>query len=86
MKKNIFIWIGILILTIVFVLQVTNKNYYYKTLWYNMPGIFDKDIFESRIIHASKDLQKWQYASSYSFNTISPELQDTLQKYKTISL
>lgn len=86
MKKKIIIGIGIPILAIIFTLQLTNKNYYYKTLWYNMPGIFDNDIFESRIIHGSAQLQNWNYAVNYSGNTISKELADTLKKYETTSL
>lgn len=86
MKKKIIIGIGILVLAFIFVLQVTNKNYYYKTLWYNMPGIFDHDIFESRIIHASPQPQSWNYTANYSSNTISKELMDSLKKYEAISL
>jgi CubicO group peptidase (beta-lactamase class C family) len=86
MKKKAIIGISIFILAIVFTLQLMNKNYYYKTLWYNMPGIFDNDIFESRMIHASSKLQDWNYASGYPVNTISKELSDSLQKYKTTSL
>lgn len=86
MKKKIIIGVGTLILAIIFTLQVTNKNYYYKTLWYNLPGIFDKDIFESRKIDASPHPQNWNYAAGYSENTISKELLDTLEKYQTTSL
>jgi len=86
MKKKIIIGIGIFILAIIFFLQVANKNYYYKTLWYNMPGIFDKNIFESRIIHASTYPQDWSYSSRYSKNSISKELSDSLKKYETISV
>ncbi|WP_018344606.1 serine hydrolase domain-containing protein [Cytophaga aurantiaca] len=86
MKRKIIIGIGILILAIIFTLQLTNKNYYYKTLWYNMPGIFDKDIFESRTIQTSAQQQNWSYAFGYSGNTISKELVDSLKKYEAISL
>jgi CubicO group peptidase (beta-lactamase class C family) len=86
MKKRTIIGIGIAILAIVFTLQITGKNYYYKTLWYNMPGIFDNDIFESRTIHASAKPQDWDYASNYADNNISKVLRDSLQKYETTSV
>lgn len=86
MKRRIIIGLGIFILSIIFILQLANKNYYYKTLWYNMPGIFDNSIFESRIIHAAAKPQKWCYASNFSKSSISKELSDTLKKYETTSL
>jgi CubicO group peptidase (beta-lactamase class C family) len=86
MKRKAIIGIGFCILVIVFTLHIRNKNYYYKTLWYNIPGIFDNEIFESRIIHAAEQPQQWNYAAGYSRNTISAVLLDTLKKYQTTSL
>lgn len=86
MKKKAIIGIGIFVLAIVLSLHVMNKNYYYKTLWYTIPGIFDNDIFESRNIHASATPQQWNYAVGYANNTLSKELLDSLKKYETTSL
>lgn len=86
MRKKTIIGIGIFVLAIVLTLHVLNKNYYYKTLWYTMPGIFDNEIFESRKIHASAKPQQWSYAVGYANNTISKELLDSLGKYETTSL
>lgn len=86
MKKKTIIGIGVFVLAVVFLLHVMNKNYYYKTLWYTMPGIFDNEIFESRTIHASANPQQWSYAVGYANNTISKELLDSLKKYETTSV
>lgn len=86
MKRRIIIGLGVFILSIIFILQLANKNYYYKTLWYNMPGIFDHSIFKSRIIHSAAKPQEWCYASNYSTNSISKELNDSLTKYEATSL
>ena len=48
MRKKIVVGCTIVILTMIVSLHFSNKNYYYKTLWYNLPGIFDEDIFHSR--------------------------------------
>jgi hypothetical protein len=86
MAKKIFLGLGAFILFLMVYLHVTDKDYYYKTLWYNLPGIFDDDIFKSRTIGSSKNLQPWPYATEFSAKHVSTELIDSLEKYKTTSV
>lgn len=86
MKKKIFGSILAFLLVIVLLLNFLNKNYYYKTLWYNLPGIFDAAIFDSRGIHTSTAPQPWKKAADYNQIALSAALTDTLNKYQTISL
>lgn len=86
MKKKVIVGMSLLILSLVLIIHIANKNYYYKTLWYNLPGIFDKDIFESREIAAAIKPQSWPYSTRFSKNRLSTCLIDTSEKYQTISL
>jgi CubicO group peptidase (beta-lactamase class C family) len=86
MKKKLFIGCICLILLIVLTLNLAHKNYYYKTIWYNLPGIFDQDIFYSRGIAKSVIPLEWEKHRLYNEHAISQPLRDTLEKYETISL
>jgi CubicO group peptidase (beta-lactamase class C family) len=86
MIKKIFLGLAIVILFLMVYLHVADKDYYYKTVWYNLPGIFDEDIFESRTIAPSKNLQPWPYAMDFSAKRLSTELIDSLEKYQTTSV
>ncbi len=85
MKNKILGSILIVVIAVVLLLNFTNKNYYYKTLWYNLPGIFDADIFDSREIHKPNTPQLWKKSLDYNQHELSAELTDTLKKYETIS-
>lgn len=84
MKKAGFVF-GMLILGVVLFLHLLNKNYYYKTIWYNLPGIFDETLFHTRLIEKSPNLQPWPYSSRYSIKKLSNELIDSLKKFQTTS-
>jgi CubicO group peptidase (beta-lactamase class C family) len=86
MKKKILGGFLALMLLIALLLNFTNKNYYYKTLWYNLPGIFDEDIFYSREIHKSTEVQLWNNSAAYNHTQLSEELSDTLIKYQTTAV
>ncbi len=86
MKRKIGWSILVLLLCIAALLHFTGKNYYYRTLWYNLPGIFDEDIFYSRTVHKSTDPYNWPQASDYNKRELSAQLLDTLNKYETASV
>ncbi len=86
MKKKLFIGCSSFVLLIVLVLNFTHKNYYYKTVWYNLPGIFDQNIFYSRGISKSPMPLEWEKNTLYNKYPLSQPLIDTLEKYETISL
>jgi CubicO group peptidase (beta-lactamase class C family) len=86
MTKKIFLGLGSVVLFLMAYLHVTNKDYYYKALWYNLPSIFDDDIFKSRTIVSSKNLQPWPYAMEFSTLELSAELIDSLEKYTCTSV
>lgn len=86
MKRKIGWSILVLLLCIVVLVHFADKNYYYRTLWYNLPGIFDEDIFYSRTIHKSTDPAIWPLSSDYNKQKLSAQLLDTLEKYETTSV
>lgn len=86
MKKKPLILCAGLLLLMVLILNVTHKNYYYKTLWYNLPGIFDEAIFYSRTVSKSSKPLEWSKATAYNQHQLSKILIDTLEKYETTSL
>ena len=85
-KRKIGWSILVSFLCIATLLHFTGKNYYYRTLWYNMPGIFDEDIFYSRTVHKSADPVAWPQAADYNKRELSTQLLDTLSKYETTSV
>lgn len=86
MKKKLFIGCIGFVLLIVLVLNSAHKNYYYKTIWYNLPGIFDQDIFYTRGIAKAAVPVEWERSALYNQYKLSQPLIDTLEKYETISL
>ena len=85
MKNKILVGLTLAILTSILCIHVVNKNYYYKTLWYNLPGIFDGNIFYSRKINKSTIPYSWPYSIDYKVH-VSTALFDTLTKYDAISV
>jgi CubicO group peptidase (beta-lactamase class C family) len=83
MKTKIIAGIILLFALIAFVLYITNRTYTYKTLWYNLPGIYDKDIFESRIIEKSDHPVEWFISRQYNKIPVSEKLESTLENTKT---
>lgn len=86
MRKRIAGIVGVLLLMLIAAIHFLNKDYYYRTLWYNLPGIFDEDIFYSRTIQKSDRAIEWPKASTYNSYNLSTPLIDTLTKYETISV
>ena len=86
MKKKLLIGCGSLFLCIVLLIHFTGKNYYYKTIWYNLPGIFDERVFYSRTVARSSNPLEWPGANTYNTYQLSEALIDTLEKYETTSV
>lgn len=86
MRKKLFLLLGAFLLSVMLYLHNIDKDYYYKAVWYNLPGIFDENIFESRTIAKSEKIQPWPYSADYSKGQLSSELMDSLVKYKTTSV
>ncbi|MBC7388085.1 MAG: serine hydrolase [Opitutaceae bacterium] len=89
MVKKILKWIGILILTLLLVVNMyallSGKTYFYKALRYNLANVDDYKIFDNRTISKSSKPQPWPQAKKYSHLELSPELKSTLEKYKTFA-
>lgn len=86
MRKKIVGIVGVLFLMLIAGIHIANKDYYYRTLWYNLPGIFDESIFFSRAIQKSNHAMPWPEASLYNSHKLSTQLLDTLTKYETVSV
>lgn len=86
MGKKLAGIVVVLFLTLAAVIHIADKDYYYRTLWYNLPGIFDEDIFSSRPVQKSHQALPWPEAVDYNSYELSNELLDTLTKYETISV
>jgi len=85
MRKKIAGVVVVLFLILTIVIHFSDKDYYYRTLWYNLPGIFDEDIFYSRTIEKSDRALPWPKAVTYNSYKLSNQLLDTLVKYETVS-
>ncbi|WP_299250413.1 serine hydrolase [uncultured Cytophaga sp.] len=86
MRKKVFLVLGTFVLLVMLYLHSIDKDYYYKAVWYNLPGIFDENIFEVRTIAESEKIQPWPYSADFSKAHFSSELMDSLEKYKTTSV
>lgn len=86
MRKKIIGSVGLLFLMLIATIHFANKDYYYRTLWYNLPGIFDAHIFYSRTIQKAVHASPWPESATYNSHKLSDQLLDTLTKYETISV
>ena len=85
-KKKLLGIVIIVFLILAAVIHFSNKDYYYRTLWYNLPGIFDEPIFYSRTVQKSDHALPWPEASAYNSIELSKQVLDSLSKYETVSV
>ena len=69
----------------VVLLYIFDLNYTYRTLWYNLPGIYDRDIFSSRKIIKSQKPAEWPLSLQYNKYPVSEKLDSTLKENETIA-
>lgn len=86
MRKKVAGTVIVLFLILIAIIHFANKDYYYRTVWYNLPGIFDEHIFYSRTVEKASHSLPWPETPDYNSYELSTELLDTLTKYETISV